>query len=422
MNPTTDFFQLRSWMPVSVDSEFPIQNLPLGIFKHSDGSGRACSVIGTQIIDLYELARTGLLKFENLNPEIFQQPVLNNFLELGSVVRIALRNRLIELLEISNGDLRDAIHLHSGIFKELKSVSLMMPVKVGDYTDFYSSLDHARNVGTMLRGAEDALMPNWKHLPVAYHGRSSSIVISGTPVKRPKGQTKAADQNVPVFGPTNALDFELEMATVIGKKSDLGTSISTEEAEDYIAGFLLFNDWSARDIQGWEYVPLGPFLSKNFISSVSPWLVSPEALAPFRTKGPVQDVAVLPYLEFQGEKNYDISLEVILKTKEGAETSITNSNVKYLYWNVNQQIAHHTVNGCNLNVGDLMASGTISGPEKESRGCLLELTWRGKEPVTLSDGTQRRFLEDGDTVIMKGVAVKNNIRIGFGEVRGTVIA
>jgi fumarylacetoacetase len=273
----------------------------------------------------------------------------------------------------------------------------------------------------MFRDPNNALLPNWLHLPVGYHGRASSIVVSGTPIHRPKGQTKADDQSQPTFGPTKLLDFELEVGFVIGKNTELGTSISTAEAEDYIFGLLLFNDWSARDIQKWEYVPLGPFLAKNFASSASPWIVTLEALEPFRTETPAQEPTPLPYLQFSGKKNYDINLDVQLKTATGAEKTISKSNFKYMYWNMCQQLAHHTVNGCNVEVGDLYASGTISGPTPDSYGSLLEITWGGKNPIALPDGTERKFLQDGDTLTITGFAQKNDVRVGFGEVSGTIL-
>jgi fumarylacetoacetase len=273
----------------------------------------------------------------------------------------------------------------------------------------------------MFRDPANALLPNWKHLPVGYHGRSSSIVISGTPIHRPKGQTKADDAPAPTFGPSRLVDFELEMAFIIGKETQLGDSITTAEADEHIFGMVIFNDWSARDMQKWEYVPLGPFLAKNFGSSISPWVVTIEALAPFRTKGAEQDPKVLPYLEYQGEKNIDIILEVILTPPNGTENTISQSNYKYMYWTMEQQLAHHTVNGCNVRVGDMMASGTISGPEQTSFGSMLELSWGGKNPLTLNDGTERKFIQDGDTITMRAYAVHNDKRVGFGEVKSTIL-
>ena len=296
-----------------------------------------------------------------------------------------------------------------------------MPVQVGDYTDFYSSKEHATNVGTMFRDPDNALLPNWLHIPVGYHGRASSIVVSGTPVHRPKGQQKPNEEEPPVFGPCKLLDFELEMAFVTYPGKEMGESISTSEAEDYIFGMCLFNDWSARDIQKWEYVPLGPFLAKNFASSISPWIVTLDALEPFKTQGPKQDPEPLPYLRYDGEKSYDIALEVGILPENSEETTVCNSNFKYMYWNMAQQLAHHTVNGCNIKSGDMMASGTISGPTKDSFGSMLEISWRGTQPVSMKDGSERKFIKDGDTVIMRGHAEKNGVRIGFGEVSTKVL-
>ena len=298
---------------------------------------------------------------------------------------------------------------------------MMMPVHIPNYTDFYSSIEHATNVGKMFRDPANALLPNWKHLPVGYHGRASSIVVSGTDIIRPKGQTKPADVDSPIFGPSKQLDFELEMAFIVNKNTEMGDSISTAEAEDAIFGMVIFNDWSARDIQSWEYVPLGPFLGKNFGSSVSPWVVTLEALEPFRSASPKQEPEVLDYLKFEGNQNYDINLTVFLKPENGDENLISESNYKFMYWNMTQQLAHHTINGCNVEVGDLYASGTISGEHPNSFGSMLELTWRGTNPLQLKDGQERKFINDNDTVIMRGHAEKDGIRVGFGEVSGKIL-
>jgi fumarylacetoacetase len=292
---------------------------------------------------------------------------------------------------------------------------MLMPVHVGDYTDFYSSKEHATNVGIMFRDPANALLPNWKHIPVGYHGRASSIVVSGAEVHRPKGQIKPADATIPVFSASKQLDFELETAFIIGKENPLGDSISTAEAEDYIFGMVLFNDLSARDIQSWEYVPLGPFLSKNFASVISPWVVTLDALEPFRCSGPMQDTEVLPYLDFEGDRNFDIDLEVLIKSGNATEVSVCKSNFRYMYWNMCQQLAHHTVNGCNMRIGDLCGSGTISGPDAGSYGSMLELTWKGTKPLKMPDGSERKFINDEDTIIMRGFCDKDGIRVGFGE-------
>jgi fumarylacetoacetase len=297
-----------------------------------------------------------------------------------------------------------------------------MPVKVGDYTDFYSSKEHATNVGSMFRDPKNALLPNWLHLPVAYHGRSSSILVSGRNFHRPKGQVTPPGIDKPSFSPSKAMDFELEMAFIIGKSTELGQSVSTQDADNYIFGMTLFNDWSARDIQRWEYVPLGPFLAKNFASTTSPWIVSLEALEPFRTKAPEQEPEVLSYLKRADENTaIDITLEVWLQAENSEAVKICSSNYKYLYWTMEQQLAHHTINGCNINVGDLMASGTISGPTPDSFGSMLELTWNGSKPLILPNGQERKFLQDGDTVIIKGYCQKDNIRLGFGEAKAKVL-
>ena len=326
-----------------------------------------------------------------------------------------------EILDTKKPKTQNSKLLPPSVFYPKNSVKLHLPIKIGDYTDFYSSEQHATNVGMMFRDPQNALLPNWKHMPVAYHGRASSIFVSGTNFHRPKGQVNSSDSTLPIFSATKRLDIELEMATIIGKSNPIGQAIDVNEAEEYVFGFLLFNDWSARDIQRWEYVPLGPFLGKNFFSSVSPWVVTIEALEPFRVPAEPQNPSVLPYLKEKNRQNFDIQLEVMLKPQNTEGGVISISNFKNMYWTVAQQIAHHTVNGCNLNVGDVLASGTISGKETNSFGSLLELTWGGKNPILLTNGEKRTFVEDGDTVIIKGFAEKNGIRIDFGEVRNTVL-
>lgn len=417
---------LTSWIPVSPESDFPIQNIPFGIAEFPDGSVHAVTRIGDSVIDLFNLAEQGYFNnIEGFKTDVFDRPFLNDFVDLGKKVTNALRERIIEIFSYPSSSIQ---HPASGINPQsavsspqsavcspLSAVAMLLPVKVGDYTDFYSSIEHATNVGKMFRNPENALLPNWRHLPVGYHGRSSSIVVSGTPLHRPKGQTKSDDQPAPVFGPTKMLDFELEVAFVTCKPTRLGQSISTTEAEDHIFGFVLFNDMSARDVQKWEYVPLGPFLSKNFGSVISPWIVTLEALEPFRTDGPLQAPAVLPYLRFSGKKNFDISLEVSIRPEHAEETTVCRTSFGYMYWNAAQQLAHQTVNGCNINTGDMYASGTISGPDPGSYGSMLELTWQGTKPLTMADGSERKFLADGDTVTMRGFASRDSLRIGFGE-------
>jgi fumarylacetoacetase len=342
-------------------------------------------------------------------------------MELGKAKTRQVRNRISDLLEEGNTELKNNAEVLKEAFFEQSEVEMCMPIQVLNYTDFYSSEQHAFNVGTMFRGPENALMPNWKHIPVGYHGRASSIVVSGTDFHRPKGQTKANDADMPSFGPCRLLDFELEMGFITCKENPLGEPVSTSEADEYIFGFVLLNDWSARDIQKWEYVPLGPFLAKNFASHVSPWIVTMDALEPFTVAGPEQDPEVLPYLKYEGDKHFDVKLQVGIQPEGIEETVVSNSNFKYMYWNVKQQLAHHTVNGCNMQVGDLYGSGTISGPTKPEYGSMLEITWRGSEPVKMADGSERKFIQDGDTVIMRGHAEKDGVRVGFGEVTAKVL-
>lgn len=413
---------LKSWIDVPEDSDFPIQNLPFGIFEAGGQPPRPGVAIGENILDLCALADAGKFSALGLDAALFDQPRLNALLRAaGKAGMGSLRKRVSELLRADNGELRDDGQLRGRALHERASATMHLPVTVGDYTDFYSSEQHAFNVGSMFRDPDNALMPNWKHLPVGYHGRASSIIPSGIPVRRPKGQTKADDAESPSFGPCRLLDFELEMAFVTFQGKALGESISTAEAEDYIFGLVLFNDWSARDIQKWEYVPLGPFLAKSFASSISPWIVTLDALEPFRITGPTQDPRVLPYLEQDPESHFDVDLEVCIDPGSGRETRVCRSNFRHMYWSMRQQLAHHTVNGCNINAGDMMASGTISGPTEDSYGSMLELSWRGSKPVKLADGSERKFINDGDTVIMRGHASTDRMRIGFGEVRSKVL-
>ncbi|MGN7515265.1 MAG: fumarylacetoacetase [Allomuricauda sp.] len=396
------------------NSDFSIHNIPFGIFSTRDRSPRVGVAVGEYILDLAAVAELDVFDF---NTALLEKDTLNDFISLGKEVTKRVRKKIQYWLKDDNSVLAGKPEL----FVKQSEAHMHMPVAVGDYTDFYSSLEHATNVGKMFRDPENALLPNWKHIPVGYHGRASSIIVSGQPIHRPKGQTMPKGEDSPVFGPTKRLDFELEMGFVCGKETQLGESISTKEAEDYIFGLVLFNDWSARDIQKWEYVPLGPFLAKNFASSISPWVVTLEALEPFRTHGPKQEPEVLPYLKYEGEKNYDINLEVAITPEQGKETTVCFSNFKHMYWNMAQQLAHHTVNGCNINIGDMMASGTISGKEENSFGSMLELSWGGTRPIKLKDGTERKFIEDGDTVRMRGYAQKDDIRVGFGEVTTKVL-
>lgn len=413
--------KLKSWVEVPAHCDFPIQNLPFGIFKTRYLSSVAGVAIGSHVLDLVYLHENGFLDGLNLPVGIFNQKYLNDFLSLGKKKGGEVRQRISELLRADNNELKSNRAACEIALIPMTEVQMQLPVSIGNYTDFYSSEEHATNVGIMFRDPKNALLPNWKHLPVGYHGRASSIVVSGTPIRRPKGQMKPPDTELPIFCPTNKLDFELEMAFITCGETKLGTSISIKETEDHIFGFVLFNDWSARDIQNWEYVPLGPFLGKNFGSTMSPWIVTMDALEPFRVLGPEQFPHVLPYLATSGERNFDISLEVLIQPEKSEATSVCRSNVKYLYWNVNQQLAHHTVNGCNIQNGDLYASGTISGPSPGSFGSMLELSWNGQRPLHLADGTERKFIADGDTVIMRAHAEKDGVRIGFGECKGKVL-
>jgi fumarylacetoacetase len=413
--------KLKSWVEVPVDSDFPIQNLPFGIFKTKYLSAVAGIAIGNYVLDLVYLHENGFLNELDLPNGIFNQKYLNDFISLGRIKTSAVRERISELLRTDDERLKLNIAAREIALIPMNEVQMLMPVRVTNYTDFYSSEEHARNLGSMFRDPQNALLPNWKHLPVAYHGRASSIVVSGTPIVRPKGQTKTAEENAPTFSPTKKLDFELEVAFITCGETKPGQSISTEKAEENIFGFVLFNDWSARDIQQWEYVPLGPFAGKNFASTISPWIVTLDAMEPFRTQGVEQNPAVLQYLQFNGAKNFDINLEVLLETQNAESTIISKSNYKYLYWNICQQLAHHTANGCNIEPGDVYASGTISGPTPDSCGSLIELTQNGKQPIKLKDGSERKFIEDGDTIILNGYCLLDNIRIGFGECKGKIL-
>lgn len=412
---------MKSFVNYAPDSDFSIHNIPFGVAVFNKEYIACATRIGDVVIDLATLFDYGYIDdVEGLQENVFEAYTLNEFIELGKPVTTAVRLKIQEVL-LEDSKLANDEKTISECFYDLDQVKMLMPVHVPNYTDFYSSIEHATNVGKMFRDPANALLPNWKHLPVGYHGRASSIVVSGTEIHRPKGQMKPADVEKPVFGPCKQLDFELEMAFIVNKNTEMGESISTVEAEDSIFGMVLFNDWSARDIQSWEYVPLGPFLAKNFGSSVSPWVVTLEALEPFRTESPQQEPEVLDYLKFGGDKNFDINLQVYLQPENGTEELICQSNYKFMYWNMSQQLAHHTVNGCNLEVGDMYASGTISGSDENSFGSMLELTWRGQNPLKLNNGQERKFIEDNDTVIMRGWAERDDKRVGFGEVIGKIL-
>ena len=411
---------MSSWIEIPANSDFTLDNIPFGIGS-TNGNPRAVTRIGDKAIDLDALQAAGLFAAINLPDGVFGSSVLNDFIELGKPITNAVRVRIQELFALDNGEVRDNEALRLESIRDVSQVQMRLPVRVGDYTDFYSSKEHATNVGTLFRDPANALLPNWLHIPVGYHGRASSIIVSGTDIHRPKGQTKADDADAPSFGPCRLLDFELEMAFIVGKSNELGSSISLEDAESHIFGMVVFNDWSARDIQKWEYVPLGPFLGKNFASSISPWIITMEALEPFRTPSPKQDPKVLPYLEMKKDHNFDIKLEAIIETSNGDSKTVSNSNFKYMYWSMAQQLAHHTVNGCNMQVGDMCGSGTLSGPTPDSYGSMLEISWKGTKPVAMPDGTERKFLQDGDSVIMKAFCKKDGKRVGFGEVRSKIL-
>jgi fumarylacetoacetase len=417
----------RSFVPVSAESHFPIQNIPYGVCRRG---GQRCIVtaIGDFLVDLTVLEALGWLAVPALHGRrVFDSGTLNAFMAQGRTVWSQVRQRLQQLLDADEPALRDNAELRARVLVPMAEVEMLLPADIGDYTDFYSSREHASNVGIMFRGPDKALQPNWLHLPVAYHGRSSSIIVSGTEVRRPCGQMlpPGTGENTgggaaPIYGPSRSLDFELEMAAFIGPGNALGQPIPIAEAEEHLFGMVLLNDWSARDIQAWEYVPLGPFLGKNFATSISPWVVTMEALAPFRVTAVPQHPPPLPYLQESTRTTYDIHLEVHLRgEKMGEATRICTSNFRYLYWTLAQQVAHHTVNGCNLRPGDLLASGTISGPTPDSYGSLLELSWRGTRPVNIG-GQTRTFLLDGDSVTMTAWCQGDGYRVGFGSVTGMV--
>jgi fumarylacetoacetase len=411
----------KSWLEVPENSDFPIQNIPFGVFLTKDDVITIGTRIGDFAIDLGALQQLNYFEGIELTDDMFMQDTLNDFISDGKKTWRLVRNRIAELFDIKNQQLQNnAEHRETVVFK-MEDVEMQLPVLIGDYTDFYSSKEHATNVGKMFRDPENALLPNWLHIPVGYHGRSSTIVPSGIPVHRPMGQTLPNGETSPVFGPSRLIDFELETAFITTDANVMGENIPVHEAEDYIFGMVLLNDWSARDIQKWEYVPLGPFLAKNFASSISPWIVTMDALEPFRTKGPKQDPTPLPYLQQKGKHTYDINLEVAICPENGKENIVSKTNFKYMYWSMCQQLAHHTSNGCRVNSGDMMGSGTISGPTLDSFGSMLELTWGGKNPIKLTDGTERKFINDNDTVIMRGFCQNNEVRIGFGEVASKLL-
>ena len=423
MNPTNDP-ALRSFIPVTPQSDFPIQNLPYGVFRRR-GEDRPCVgvAIGDAVLDLQVLEQHGCFDETVLkDSRVFAESSLNAFMALGCKAWSEARTVISRLLREDEPTLRDNAELRGQALVPMDRVELQMPVQIGDYTDFYSSREHATNVGTMFRGKDNALMPNYLWIPVGYHGRASSVVVSGTDLHRPTGQAKADDADAPNVGPSRLVDFELEMGFLIGPGNELGRSIPIEAASEHIFGMVLVNDWSARDIQKWEYVPLGPFLGKSFGTSISPWVVTMEALEPFRCDGPKQDPQPLPYLRVPGKQTYDIHLEVSLQGERmDAAHVICRSNFNYLYWSLSQQLAHYTINGCNVRTGDLLASGTISGAKPESYGSLLELCWRGEKPLKRPGGHERKFIQDGDRITMVGWCQGDGYRVGFGNVTGRIL-
>lgn len=421
MSITANDMNRKSWITVPENSDFPIQNIPFGVFITKDDVITIGTRIGDSAIDMGALQQLNYFEGIELTDDMFMQDTLNDFISDGKKTWRLVRNRLAELFDETNPILRDNEEHKGIIIFDVKDIEMQLPVLIGDYTDFYSSKEHATNVGKMFRDPENALLPNWLHIPVGYHGRSSTIIPSGFPVNRPMGQTLPNGETTPVFGPSRMVDFELEIAFITTDANIMGENIPISEAEDYIFGMVLMNDWSARDIQKWEYIPLGPFLAKNFATSISPWIITMDALEPFRTKGPKQDPVPFPYLQLKGKHNFDISLEVAIQPENKTETIVSKTNFKYMYWSMSQQLAHHTSNGCRVNSGDMMGSGTISGPTPDSYGSMLELTWGGKNPIKLNDETERKFINDGDTVIMKGFCKNNGVRIGFGEVSSKLL-
>ncbi len=411
----------KSWITVPENSDFPIQNIPFGVFLTKEDVITIGTRIGDSAIDMGALQQLGYFEGIELTDDMFMQDTLNDFISDGKKTWRLVRNRLADLFDENNPKLRDNKEHREFVIFNISDIEMLLPVQIGDYTDFYSSKEHATNVGKMFRDPANALLPNWLHIPVGYHGRSSTIVPSGIPVHRPMGQTLPNGETTPVFGPSRLVDFELETAFITTDANIMGENIPINEAEDYIFGMVLLNDWSARDMQKWEYVPLGPFLAKNFASSISPWIVTMDALEAFRVKGPKQEPTPLPYLQQKGKHAYDINLEVYIEPENAAATLVSKSNFKYMYWSMCQQLTHHTSNGCRVNSGDMMGSGTISGSTEDSLGSMLELTWSGQKPLKLNDGSERKFINDNDTVIMKGYCQNSSVRIGFGEVSSKLL-
>ena len=423
MSITANDINRKSWLEVSSTSDFPIQNIPFGVFLTKENIVTVGTRIGDFAIDLGALQQLNYFEGIELTDDMFMQDTLNDFISDGEKTWRLVRNRIADIFDEKNSKLRDNAKDKDIIIFRMEDVEMQLPVLIGDYTDFYSSKEHATNVGKMFRDPENALLPNWLHIPVGYHGRSSTIVPSGIPVHRPMGQMLPNGETSPVFGSSRSVDFELETAFITTDVNIMGENILITEADEYIFGMVLLNDWSARDIQKWEYVPLGPFNAKTFASEVSPWIVTMDALAPFKTACPTQEPKPLAYLNEKDSNNsFDINLSVELLPENSDEaTVVCETNFKYMYWSMAQQLTHHTITGCKVEVGDMMGSGTISGPTPDSYGSMLEIAWNATKPVTLKGGETRSFIEDGDTVIMKGYSEKDGIRVGFGEVRGKVL-
>lgn len=424
MNPNDP--KKRSFVDVGPECHFPIQNLPFGVFSTTaDSTHRVGVAIGSFVLDLAALEANGLLRVGKRTADggpVFRRDALNEFMCLGPAAWKAARRRVSELLDERHPELRDDRQLRERVLLPISDVQMHLPIKVSGFTDFYSSKEHAINAGSIFRG-NNALLPNWSHIPLGYNGRASTVVVSGTPIRRPLGQTKTSDSGQPSFGPSARLDFEAEMGVVIGQGSIMGQILTETTAEDMIFGWTLLNDWSARDIQHWEYVPLGPFQAKAFATSIGPWIVTKEAMEPFRKAGPRQDPEPLSYLRQRGANNYDVQLSVSLRPGGAARAELISApNFKYMYWSSVQQLVHHASSGCAMNVGDLLGSGTISGPSKNERGCLLELTWGGREPLELPGGAKRAYLQDGDSLMISGWCQGDGYRVGFGEVEGRILS
>lgn len=409
-----------SWIPVSQNCDFPIQNIPFGVFITKDDIITIGTRIGDKVIDLGALQQLGYFKGIKLSDDVFLQDTLNDFISHGRKRWREVRNRIADIFDSNNRELQDNESQKNAVLFDLDEIEMLLPVDIGDYTAFYSSLVHAENVGKIIFKKENHLPENWKHFPICYHGRSSSVVVSGTPVKRPKGQIIEAN-GVVNYRETQELDFELEMGFITTDGCRLGESLPIEETEERIFGMVLLNDWSARDIQKWEVQPLGPYLAKNFATTISPWIITIDALEPFRIKGPEQFPQPLPYLQKSGKHTFDIQLTAAIKNEHCVETELCKTNFKHQYWTMNQQLAHHTSNGCSVRSGDLFGSGTLSAPNVEGFASLLELTWNGEKPIQLADGTSRSYLENHDTIVIKGFCKNDEVRIGFGECVGKIL-